>query len=273
MLPEPIAMDGIPTYPPRPDQIPSGCAQQGRYRARYARTAAELDAILRLRFDIFNLELGEGLASSEATGRDLDRFDQTCHHLLVEDTQNGHAVVGTYRIQTVEMAHAGGFYSAGEFDLSAFPREVLDAAVEVGRACIAKEHRNRQVLFLLWKGLALYMTHNAKRYLFGCCSLTSQDPAEGERARRFLVVQGHIHPSIQAMPLPGFECSHRGELEAESESYPLPVLFRTYLRYRAQVVSPPAIDRDFKTIDFLVLFDVQAMDKSSYDLFFESGSP
>ena len=40
----------------------------------------------------------------------------------------------------------------------------------------------------------------------------------------------------------------------------IPKLFRTYLRFGAKVCSPPAIDRRFKTIDFLVLFDVYEID-------------
>ena len=260
------------TYPPHPDAVPPGIVEQGRYRARFARTAAELDSILRLRFEIFNVELGEGLEASYATGKDEDPFDRTCHHLLVEDMKQGGAVVGTYRIQTFAMGAERGFYSAGEFDLSALPPEILGHSVEVGRACIAKEHRNRQTLFLLWKGLALYMRHNAKRFLFGCCSLTSQDGCEGFKAQHFLAAGGHLHGAIAVAPRPGFECTCGSPLPETDEPYDLPVLFRTYLRYGAKVCSAPAIDREFKTIDFLVLFDVDAMDPESYNLFFETRS-
>jgi putative hemolysin len=268
MLPEPSEMPPVPAYPPCPAGLPSGFAQQGRYRARFATTAAELDAILRLRFEVFNLELREGLESSYETGRDEDRFDSTCHHLLVEDTKNGGAIVGTYRMQTNEMAAEGGFYSAGEFDLSALPPEVAGGAVEVGRACIAREHRNRQTLFLLWKGLALYMRHNRKRFLFGCCSLTSQDGCEGLAALAHLEAKGLLHPGVRVLPLPGFECACDRPLPAAPADFELPVLFRTYLRYGALVCGPPAIDREFKTIDFLVLFDVDAMDRQTYELYF-----
>jgi putative hemolysin len=87
-----------------------------------------------------------------------------------------------------------GFYSSTLFDLSGLPAEVVGDAVEVGRACIALEHRNTQVLFLLWKGLARYMAASQRRYLFGCCSLTSQDPEEGKTVMRFLELHGHLPP-------------------------------------------------------------------------------
>jgi putative hemolysin len=60
-----------------------------------------------------------------------------------------------------------GLYTATEYDLAAMPDEILRQSVEVGRACIAREHRGRQVLYLLWRGLALYMAHHRLRYLFG----------------------------------------------------------------------------------------------------------
>jgi putative hemolysin len=260
--------DQAPAYPPAPESRPDEVLTQGRYRVRYASTEAELDAILELRYRIFNVELHEGLESSHATGRDEDPFDRYNHHLLVEDTKGG-GIVGTYRIQTAAMAAAGlGFYSGGEFALEQLPSEIVTQSVEVGRACISLEHRNRQVLFLLWKGLARYMAHNRKRYLFGCCSLTTQDPADGLAALSYLTANGFLHPTHRAPPRPGFECA--GELPAAESvgELELPILFRTYLRYRALVCGPPAIDREFKTIDFLILFDIDAMDPRSRELFF-----
>ena len=70
-------------YPVRAELLPDGEITEGKYTIRFARTLAELDAAMRLRFEVFNLELGEGLEESFRTGRDRDEFDDTCHHLLV----------------------------------------------------------------------------------------------------------------------------------------------------------------------------------------------
>jgi len=269
MMPGSSSAGRLGHYPPAPESIPRAVIQQGRYRVRFATTEEELDAILRLRFEVFNLELGEGLESSYETGRDEDPFDLTCHHLLVEDVKGEATVVGTYRMQTSAMAAEGGFYSAGEFDLSALPPKVVDNSVEIGRACIAREHRNRQILYLLWKGLASYMSTNEMRYLFGCCSLSSQDGCEGLRVLRYLEEAGRLHPEVRVPPLPGLECRCEEALPPEAEAVELPILFRTYLRYGALVCGPPAVDREFKTIDFLVLFDVEAMEPRTYHLFFD----
>ncbi len=240
----------------------------GRYVVRFARTHAELDAATKLRFEVFNLELGEGLIASFQTGRDWDEFDEHCHHLLVLEADTDR-VIGTYRMQTGEMAARGnGFYSAGEFDFLSLPSNVLNNAVELGRACIAQAHRNTAVLFLLWQGLAAYLLHNRKRYLFGCCSLTSQDAQEGWQAMELLKEQGQLHPQVLVPPRPGFECIADDKDMADAPAVRIPRLFRTYLRYGAKVCSLPALDRQFKTIDFLVLFDVTELDRELAKLFF-----
>jgi putative hemolysin len=251
------------TFPP-----PELMLERGRYRLRFARTPDDVDAALQLRYRVFNLEMGEGLAASHRTGRDEDPFDVACHHLLVEDRSEGQ-VIGTYRMQTREMAWAGrGFYSAGEFDLGALAADVLDRAVEVGRACIEKPYRTRQVLFLLWKGLAAYLTHFDKRYLFGCCSLSEQDPAEGIRVLHHLTGRGQLHPDIRVTPRAGLACRpERGVPAAEGEVF-IPLLFATYLRYGAMICGAPAIDREFGTIDFLVILDTEQLAPELRRLFF-----
>lgn len=274
----------------QPTLLPIGVADvpiaeigDSRYTVRYARTSDELDAVLRLRFEVFNLELGEGLAESFETGRDEDAFDAVCRHLMVVERSTG-AVVGTYRLQTSAMAATGrGFYTASEYDLGEVPRDVLDDAVELGRACIAREHRNTRVLFLLWKGLAAYVAHNGKRYLFGCCSLTSQDPEEGARVAAWLEAKGHVETAFALKARRGFECGENGEDRAKAQrregrrdhaDVRIPPLFGIYLRYGAKVCGAPALDRAFGTIDFPVMLDVHALSATASAAFFGAeGAP
>ena len=53
----------------------------GRYLMRIARNDEEIEAALRLRFEVFNLELGRGLPFSFRTGLDLDEFDSDSEHV------------------------------------------------------------------------------------------------------------------------------------------------------------------------------------------------
>lgn len=261
---QPVADD---TSLPEPPEFE---LSQSRYRLRFARTGADLEAAQRLRFQVFNLELDEGLQSSYESGRDADQFDIHCYHLLVEDAKapGGPEVVGTYRMMTAENARRGpGFYTSTEFDLDAFPDGVLDQSVELGRACIHADHRSRSVLFLLWRGLAGTVIWTGKRYLFGCSSLTSRDPGEGLWAYEHLRGLGHVHPEFDVPPLPGFEC----EGEPSAQLVVLPKLFGTYLRYGGKICGRPAMDREFGTIDFLTINDIGAMDRKTFQLFAPPG--
>lgn len=247
--------------------IPKDELTDKRYTVRFVQNAEELDAVLKMRFEVFNIELGEGLDSSFLTQRDLDEFDDVCHHLIVIERETGE-VIGTYRMQTVEMARTRGFYTGTEFDLSKMQKEILENAVELGRACITKAHRNGRVLFLLWRGLAMYMSFHNKRYLFGCCSLTSQDPIEGKAVMNYLTENGHVWPDLHIQPLPDFTCYDEKVKCEDNFQVKIPRLFRIYLDYGAKVCGPPAIDRRFKTIDYLVLLDLAKLDRKTYMMFF-----
>ncbi len=255
MKPEPLPRSFETRHPARnrrPDFQPSA----GGYQCRFVNSDEDLQRVLRLRYEVFNLELGEGLDESHALGLDCDRFDAHCDHLMVVHEATNE-VVGTYRLQLYQAAMAGqGFYSAQEFQLDALPIRVLEASLEIGRASIAREHRHRYVLLLLWQGLTAYALSNRARYMFGCCSLTSQDAAEGTVAYEHLIRNSLVHEQLHVPPQPEVACDIVESARVGWKDYRLPKLFRTYLRYGVKVCGPPAIDREFKTIDFLALLDV-----------------
>ena len=223
------------------------------YRVTLATEDAQLRAAQALRFMVFNLELHEGLARSYETGLDADGFDAACDHLLVEDAASG-AVIGTYRLQTgARAAQALGYYSEREFDFA--PYEPLRAElVELGRACIHAEHRNVGVLNLLWKGIAAYAHERGARFLIGCSSLTTQDATIGAAA--YAGLQAHLAaPTHRTMPLAAYACP----LDAVAADPPkTPKLLAAYLALGAGICGPPAIDKEFKTIDFLTFVDLHS---------------
>jgi putative hemolysin len=256
-------------YPASPESLPPSALAGRRYQARFAQTPAELEALLRLRFDVFNLELGEGLATSFATSLDRDEYDAGCHHLVVSAPDAPLDIVGTYRMQTSDVAERHrGFYSASEFDLSTLPPTILDHAVEVGRACVASAHRNTQVLLLLWRGLAQYVAFNGKRYLFGCCSVSTQDARVGWRTYNHLRRVGFVDSRFDLSPLANHALDGAATAVTDDEPVSLPPLMRLYLRYGGKVIGTPAIDRRFGTIDFFVLFDIGTLSDERYRLLF-----
>src|SRR5882757_1327447 len=178
------------------------------YTARLACHADEVRAAQALRFEVFNIELNEGLEESHASGLDAEPFDAVCDHLLIEHLPS-RQVVGTYRLQTgVNAAAKLGYYSAQEFDFS--PYEPSRAQIiELGRACVHIQHRNLVVLGMLWKGIANYAQQRNARYLLGCSSITSQDPAVGASAYTELCRKNLVPPSWRTLPLPEYSCPLR----------------------------------------------------------------
>lgn len=231
----------------------SASVNAATYTLRLAQSKADLRAVQRLRFEVFNLELQEGLAASYASGLDADPFDAVCDHLMVEDAASA-MVVGTYRLQTgMCAATALGYYCAQEFDFSVY-EALRPELLELGRACIAHKHRSMQVLSLLWRGIAEYATARGARYLFGCSSLTSQDPAVGHAA--YVALQTYLAPQhLRTFALAPY-CLPR--LDAVLAEVHIPKLLTAYLALGAWVCSPPALDRNFGTIDFLTCLDLQS---------------
>jgi putative hemolysin len=257
--------------PPRPRIH----AEVGRYRLRLAEAEEDREAACRLRFKVFNIELGEGLESSYRTGIDTDRFDRCCEHLLVEDlTEDNPArrIVGTYRMQTGESAASNlGYYSEQEFSFT--PYEPLRAGIlELGRAAIDREHRTPEVLTLLWRGIAQYANDMDLRYLLGCSSLTSKDPAEGWQMYRQLE-HYRVPPEFETVPTASFLCPTEQKdalsLQGETERIPVkvPRLLRTYLSIGCRIGGPPAWDREFGTIDFLTFLDLRLLSSSARNRF------
>lgn len=233
-------------------------AECGAYRVRLAMDDDDRHCLYRLRFLVFNLELNEGLEASYLDGMDRDRFDAVCDHLMVEHRDSGR-VVGTYRLQTGLMAERHlGYYSAQEFDVAPYER-LRDEVVECGRACIHREFRSFEVLNLLWRGIARYARMRGGRYLIGCSSVTSQDTNLGSamyhRLKNYLV-----EPELRTTPTEAYAF----ELDAEGDEKPNPPkLLRAYLTVGARICGTPALDREFKTIDFLTLLDLEKMAPSA----------
>ncbi len=235
----------------------------GRYQARLAQSLAERDAACRLRFEVFNLEMGGGLQASYRTGLDQDEFDLFCDHLIVED-QWGGSIVGTYRMQSGPAAARNvGYYSEQEFDFSPY-ESIRSQVLELGRASVHCDHRSSEVLTLLWRGIARYSRLNGLRYLIGCSSLTSQGPQAGWAMHDQLAAY-LCEPEFQTVPTAAYALPPVGQ--APEEMPKIPKLLRTYIGVGARTCSAPAWDREFGTIDFLTLLDLDNMTPAARNRF------
>ncbi len=213
----------------------------------------------RLRFEVFNLEMKEGLESSYQRGLDIDDFDPLCEHLIVRDLKNKR-VVGTYRLLLGSEARSHfGFYSEREFCLENI-RKLRGELLELGRSCAHKDYRDKALIHAMWQAIADYVKDHHVRYLFGCASLHTTHPQEVSEFYSMLKRRYYAPDEFRVFPLP--EKSFPGlDEDAKTEEdqnlfFRLPSLIKGYLRVGALLCGPPALDQEFGTADLFLLLDV-----------------
>lgn len=244
--------------------------RSGNLEVRLARSADEIAAAQALRYRVFVDELGAvPNEAARASGRDADRFDEYCDHLLVIDHAKGEgpaSIVGTYRLlrRSVADRHEG-FYTATEFDIAralSLPGELL----ELGRSCVDAQHRTRPTMQLLWKGIAAYVFAHDVKLMFGCASLPGTDPAAHAAALSYLH-HNHLAPEpirARALPhlhvamdmLPAGAAGHGDALaafDARTVIAALPPLIKGYLRLGGYVGDGAVVDAEFNTTDVCIL--------------------
>lgn len=212
-----------------------------------ARNPAEIAEAQRLRYKVFSEEMGAEVSGTG--GLDIDGFDQFCDHLLVRDSDT-HQVIGTYRILSPQMANeAGGYYSAGEFDISRL-QHLFSSTVEVGRACVHQDYRSGGTITMLWAGLAKYMQMHNYEYMIGCGSVPMTDGGHAAASLFNLLKDEYLSPQEYRVfahnPLP--ITSLRNDMQVAC-----PPLIKGYLRLGAYICGAPAWDPYFNTADMLVM--------------------
>ncbi|RRR44739.1 GNAT family N-acetyltransferase [Mycolicibacter terrae] len=225
-----------------------------RYSLLVSTEPALIEAAQRLRYEVFSTEPGFTLPPA-ADGRDADRFDQYCDHLLVRDDTSG-ALVGCYRMLPPTGAiAAGGLYSAAEFDVAALD-PLRPSLVEMGRAVVRPGHRNGAVVLLMWAGILAYLDRYGYDYITGCVSV----PVHGEgapgsqiRGVRDFVRRRHASPH-RLTPYRPVVLDGKSLEEIAPPARPvLPPLLRGYLRLGARICGEPAHDPGFGVGDFPAL--------------------
>ena len=227
-----------------------------------ARTEAEIDSALSLRYEIFNQELNEGLYESSSNQKDRDAYDEHCEHLIVVDKDKDDKVVGTYRLLQGKSAAGGiGFYSETEFNLTSL-YSLSDNIMEIGRSCVHRDYRDGSVISMLWQGLADCIIQYNIRYLMGCASLHTTDGKKVSeiyaylREKDFLAEECfHVEPR-QGFILEDFDPDYRIQNLKETAKR-IPTIIKGYMRVGAKICGLPALDSSFGTVDVFVLFDAE----------------
>ena len=264
---EPITRDGGLIHRPV-------LAVSGALEVRVAETEGEVEAAQALRYRVFYEEMNaRPCAEMQATRRDFDHFDGFCDHLLVvdravQDEEGQPCVVGTYRLMRGEQAaRAGGFYTAGEYDISPILAELRGGtrALELGRSCILKSYRVRPgTMQLLWRGVMAYVARFSCDLMFGCASLQGNDPEQLALPLSYL---HHFHgmPAglrVRAQPELYVDMNRmlQDTIDVREARRALPPLIKGYVRAGCMIGDGAVIDRQFGTTDVLIYFPVACMD-------------
>jgi L-ornithine Nalpha-acyltransferase len=225
-------------------------------RRSMARGEGDIAAAQALRYRVFYEERGR---LSDAALGDADPFDAICDHLLIHSENE---LVGTYRLlrQDVAQAH-GGFYTQREFDIAPLLlRHPALRFLELGRSCVAKTHRDKPVMELLWQGIWDYVRHHKMDVMLGCASLEGTDLAAHGATLSFL----HQHAQADAAwTARAHDLNHvaldrvvHHHVNARQAMRDLPPLIKGYLRLGCMIGEGASIDHDFNTTDVLIILPV-----------------
>lgn len=238
-----------------------------RLHVSWALTPEHVREAQRLRHAVFAVEMGARLPAmpGAAAGHDCDRFDAHAEHLLVRaciDAQDPveAPVIGTYRVLTPAAARrAGGFYSETQFDCRA-----LDALrprmLELGRSCIAPEHRTGGTILALWSALADFMRLHGLDHAFGSASVPLRGGVAPVAALWRKLSALHLAPierRVRAFRPIDLVGSNGLRFDDCAEAAAIPPLVKGYLRTGAELLGPPAFDPDFCTADLPMLMALE----------------
>lgn len=239
----------------------------GTLEVRLARDASEMVAAQEVRYRVFYEELGARVLGSGTVGRDADRFDEVCDHLLVIDSAlpgpDHRRIVGTYRLLRQEVATgAGGFYSEDEFEIGKLvARHPQARFLELGRSCVLPGYRSKRTIEALWQGIWSYISHHGVEVMTGCASFHGTVPADHAVALSYLAHHCRTTPewSVRAVAerycpmdlMPVEAINLKAALAA------MPPLIKGYLRVGAKIGDGCVIDHQFGTVDIFIVMPVK----------------
>ncbi len=249
-------------------------AVSGALEVRLAETEHEVEQAQRLRFKVFYEEMSAVPSPQmRETGRDFDKYDDVCDHLLVVDRdahdEDGQPlVVGTYRlIRKKDADKVGGFYTSSEYDLTAMLKGLPAdfKYLELGRSCILKSYRARPgTMQLLWKGLMAYVARFDIDLMFGCASLPGIDLAEMALPLSYL---HHFHAMpehlrVKAQPELYVEMNRmpKDAIDEREGIRSLPAMLKGYVRAGCCIGEGAVVDKQFGTTDVFIYFPLSGLD-------------
>lgn len=218
---------------------------KGCYGVRLAQDADDLMACQALRHQCF----------FGAVGRDADRYDPLCEHLMIADASG---LVATCRVMVLPFGGAlAQSYSAARYDLTKLS-DYPDPLLELGRFCIAPGAQDSDVLRLAWGALAKIVDRAGAGMIFGCSSFDGTDPDIHGPA--FGVLADRARAPAQWAPGIGSDevVSLTGQPSAVGLKQ-VPPLLRSYIGLGGWVSDHAVIDRQMNTLHVFTGLEIAAI--------------
>lgn len=221
-----------------------------RFTTRFAESPEDVLAAQALRGRVFR----HGRA-------DIDGFDESCLHVLVEDQATARLVC-TFRILPFESgAEINHSYAAQFYELSAL-KGYKGKLVEMGRFCCDPHSNNPDILRAAWGAMTRYVDAHNVKMLFGCSSFHGVG-AEKHMEAFALLKARHLAPrkylpQIKApkvfrfgrlMRAPNLRAAHRA----------MPPLLRTYLLMGGWTSDHAVVDKDLDTLHVFTGLEIGAI--------------
>ncbi|WP_158281384.1 GNAT family N-acyltransferase [Sediminitomix flava] len=247
------------------------------YIAPYHKIPHLLTEIGRLREESFRA-VGEGTNKS----MDLDEFDRYYQHLFLWN-KTDKKIMGAYRIglgdKIMTKYGVDGFYLSTLFHLDPPMKETLEKSLELGRSFVAKDYQRKPLsLFLLWKGILLYLQHNPQyKHLIGPVSISNNYSQVSKSFLISFIRKHYFDPIISQWVRPrkafavNFKKTDSDILTAyvhnlnsldklientEPQRYRVPILLKQYLKQNARIAGFN-IDPNFNnSLDGLLFLNV-----------------
>ena len=225
----------------------------GRYRARTADTAEDVQAAQALRH----------LAFVGHAGQDMDPFDDICTHILVEEITSGELVCCFRMLPLTRGTEIDRSYSAQFYELSAL-QAFKGKMVEMGRFCIRPGGADPDILRVAWGAMTRYVDENGVEMLFGCSSFSGTD-ADTYLDAFAMLKERHLAPRrwlprVKAPSVFKFAQKLRWRKpDARLAMSNMPPLLRTYLMMGGWVSDHAVVDRQMNTLHVFTGLEISAI--------------
>lgn len=228
--------------------------QRGRYCARLAASPGDLAAAQALRWQAFRPRAGPG--------RDADRFDPACLHVLVEQLPAARLACCYRLLPLAGGAELGRSYAAQHYGLEPLA-DFAAPILEMGRFCLAPGVHEPDVLRLAWGALAAIVDATGAELLIGCTSFPGTD-AEAHGDSFALLGARHLaprrwQPLVKAPQVLRFGQLVRRRPDPRRALKAMPPLLRSYLGMGGWVSDHAVVDRDLGTLHVFTGLEVCAI--------------